>query len=311
MTAAKSAAAEWATQRERSNLFILRVMAFLSLRLGRRFSRVILHGIALYFVLFAPRAAMASRAYLRRALKRKPTFFDRYRHVLTFATTIHDRVYLLNNRFKGFTLDIHGEDMVRRLVEQKRGPILFGAHFGSFAVMHALGEQNTHLRVIMAMFEANASKINAALAAINPDFHQDIIPLGHIDTMLQIQRRLEEGGLVGMLADRSPVQDGMHRVEFLGAPAQFPLGPMRLAAVLRQPVVFMAGEYLGNARYAIHFEQLADFSHIERTQRKQAVLDAVEAFAHCLERHCLQAPYNWFNFFDFWQIPDAAKNAQK
>lgn len=304
MTAAKPAATEWATQRERSNLFILRVMTFLSLHLGRRLSRVILHGIALYFVLFAPRAALASRAYLQRVLQREPTFIDRYRHVLTFATTIHDRVYLLNNRFDGFTVDIHGEDTIRRLVEQKRGLILFGAHFGSFEIMHALGAQNTKLRVIMAMFEANASKINAALTAINPDYQQDITPLGRVDTMLQIQQRLEEGAIVGILADRSPIREAMHTVEFLGAPAQFPLGPMRLAAVLRQPVIFMAGEYLGAAHYAIHFEQIADFSNIERTQRNQAVLDAVEAFAHCLERHCLQAPYNWFNFFDFWQMPD-------
>jgi predicted LPLAT superfamily acyltransferase len=24
-------------------------------------------------------------------------------------------------------------------------------------------------------------------------------------------------------------------------------------------------------------------------------------FADCLTRFCRQAPYNWFNFFDFWQ----------
>lgn len=305
MIGAKPVAAEWAVQRERSNLFILRVMTFLSLHLGRRLSRVIVRGIALYFVLFAPRAALASRDYLQRVLKRKPTFIDRYRHVMTFATTIHDRVYLLNNRFDDFTVDVYGEDIIHRLIEQQRGLILFGAHFGSFEIMHALGEQKNHLRVIMAMFAANASKINAALMAINPDYRQDITPLGHIDTMLQIQQRLEEGAIVGILADRSPVQEAMHTVEFLGAPAQFPVGPMRLAAVLRQPAVFMAGKYLGNARYAIHFEQIADFSNIERAQRNQAVLDAVEAFAHCLERHCLQGPYNWFNFFDFWQMPDA------
>lgn len=306
---AKATAAQWATQRERSNLFILRVMTFLSLRLGRRVSRAILHGIALYFVLFSPGAASASRMYLRRALKRKPTFFDRYRHVLTFATTIHDRVYLLNNRCGDFAFEVHGEDMIRRLLEQNRGLVLFGAHFGSFEVMHALGEQKTHARVIMAMFEAHASKINAALTAINPHYQQNIVALGHVDTMLHIQQRLEEGAIVGILADRSPVQEAMHSVDFLGAPAQFPLGPMRLAAVLRQPVVFMAGAYLGDGRYAIHFEQIADFSQIERAQRHRAVLAAVEAFAHCLERHCLQAPYNWFNFFDFWQTPDA-ENAQ-
>lgn len=304
---AKPAAAVWATQRERSNLFILRVMTFLSLRLGRRISRIILHGIALYFVLFAPRAARASRAYLRRVLQREPSFADRYRHVLTFATTIHDRVYLLNNRLAGFTYNVHGEDTMRRILQQHRGLILFGAHFGSFEIIHAFGEQRTDLRVIMAMFEDNANKINTALAAINPNFRQDIIALGRIDTMLQIQQRLDEGALIGVLADRSPVQEALHVVDFLGAPASFPLGPLRLAAVLRQPVVFMSGEYRGGAHYDIYFEQIADFSALERAQRNRAVVDAVHAYAGCLERHCRQAPYNWFNFFDFWQMPDEAK----
>jgi predicted LPLAT superfamily acyltransferase len=31
----------------------------------------------------------------------------------------------------------------------------------------------------------------------------------------------------------------------------------------------------------------------------------VERFAAVLEQHCRAAPYNWFNFFDFWkpQVP--------
>jgi predicted LPLAT superfamily acyltransferase len=71
---------------------MLRIMTFLSLRLGRTGGRIFLHLIAAYFFTFAPTARRHARAYLRRALGREPTAADRYRHVLTFATTIHDRV---------------------------------------------------------------------------------------------------------------------------------------------------------------------------------------------------------------------------
>lgn len=298
-------AAEWTTQRERSNVLILRVMVWLSLCLGRTPSRVILHGIAFYFLLFAPSARRNSRAYLRRVLPHEPGWRDLYRHIFTFATTIHDRVFLLKNRFDLFELEIHGEDIIRTALRNDTGAILLGAHFGSFEIIRALGERQPGLRIAMAMFEDNARKIRATMTAIAPQLANDIIALGHVDTMLQVQQRLENGTLVGMLADRSPHRDALLELNFLDAPARFPLGPMRLAAVLRRQVVFMSGEYLGGNRYAIHFEQLADFSAVARADRNDAVVTAIHAYARCLERHCRAQPYNWFNFFDFWRImPD-------
>jgi predicted LPLAT superfamily acyltransferase len=304
-------AAAWTTQRERSNVFILRVMVWLSLRCGRTISRGILHGISAYFLLFAPAARRASREYLRRALRRPPGWLDLYRHIFTFASTIHDRVFLLKDRYDLFALEIHGEDIIREVIADNSGVILLGAHFGSFEIIRALGEHQPGLHIAMAMFEENARKIRATLTAINPRLANDIVPLGHVDTMLHIQQRLENGALVGLLADRSPHQEAMLDVDFLGDTAQFPLGPMRLAAVLRKPVVFMSGEYLGGNRYAIHFERVADFSNVERAQRQAAVVAAIHAYVRLLERHCLQQPYNWFNFFDFWRTVPAPSPSQR
>lgn len=305
------APAEWATQRERSNVFLLRVMTWLSLRMGRRVARVVLHGIAVYFFIFAPAARRASYAYLLRVLERKPRLRERYRHFFTFAATIHDRVYLLNHRLDLFSITMHGEAELEALWRAGHGVLLFGAHFGSFEIVHALGQQQPQLRMALAMFEDNARKITEALAAINPAMSQEIIPLGRIDTMLHVQERLEAGTLVGMLADRSLQQDAALTLDFLGAPAQFPLGPMRLAAVLRQRVVFMSGEYLGDNRYEIYFEPIADFSTVPRGQREVAVAAAITEFSRHLERHCCLQPYNWFNFFDFWKSANVAATSEQ
>src|SRR5207253_4173085 len=82
----------WAERQERSNAALLRAMSWISLRFGRQPSRVVLHGIAAYFVLFSPVARAASRDYLRRVLGRPARWRDVYRHVFTFAATIHDRI---------------------------------------------------------------------------------------------------------------------------------------------------------------------------------------------------------------------------
>lgn len=280
---------------------MLRVMAWISLRLGRRAGRVVLHPIAAYFLLFAPASRRASRNYLRRALGRPPRWRDLYRHFFTFAATIHDRVYLVNRRFELFDVEVHGEDTLRGLLAAGKGLFLMGAHLGSFEVIRAIGRRDTDLSVAMVMHQDNAQKINAMLAAVNPEAVQDIIGLGHVDSMLKVKEHLDQGGVVGMLADRTPGNDTLYPVQILGTEANLPGGPFRMAALLRRPVVFMTGLYLGGNRYAVHFDPLADFSAVARDQRDAALEAAVVRYAALLDQYCRKAPYNWFNFFDFWQ----------
>jgi predicted LPLAT superfamily acyltransferase len=296
-----ASAAAWTARPERSNLAILRLMVWISLRLGRPVGRLVLYGIAAYFVAFAPAAGRASRAYLRRALGRRPTLADHFRHVLAFASTIHDRVYLLNDRYDLFDIEIVGEEAIRAAMAGGHGVLLLGAHLGSFEVMRALGRRHTGHAISMVMYEENARKINATLAAINPAATQDIIPLGRPESMLLVKEKIDAGHLVGMLADRGLGGDATRPCDFLGAPAPLPVGPFRVAAMLRRPVLFMTGLYLGGNRYRIHFEPLADFSGVERADRATAIAAAQEAYAARLSHHCRQAPYNWFNFFDFWR----------
>jgi len=280
---------------------LLRAMAWISLRLGRRAGRVVLHLIASYFLLFAPASRRASSNYLGRALGRPPHWRDLYQHFFTFAATIHDRIYLVNRRFELFDFEVHGEELLRRLLAGGKGLFLMGAHLGSFEVIRAIGRKDTDLRIAMAMHQHNAQRINAMLAAINPEAVQDIIGLGHVDSMLKLRQRLDEGGVVGMLADRTPGNDTLYPVQILGSNANLPSGPFRIAALLRRPVVFMTGQYLGGNRYAIHFDPLADFSTVARGQRDAVLEVAITRYAALLDQYCRKAPYNWFNFFDFWQ----------
>lgn len=290
---------DWRSQPERGSPRLLRLMLWLSRRLGRRFSRLALYPIALYFFLFAPTARRASRAYLARALNHPARTIDMLRHFLTFASTIHDRVYLLDNPTGALTIDCpHGS-----LFDAPAGAILIGAHLGSFEALRAIGKGKAQRRVSMLMHPDNAKKINTLLAIANPAAADDIIALGQVDSMLTAQTRLTEGHLIGMLADRSLPGDTLRLCPFLGTPAGFALGPFRVAALLKQPVYFMAGLYLGGNRYRVHFELLADFTHTDRHDRTHAIHRAQDRYVALLESHCRAYPYNWFNFYDFWAPP--------
>jgi predicted LPLAT superfamily acyltransferase len=273
-------------------------MVWASLTLGRGPSRVLLRIISAYFLAFGGEAGRASRADLRRCLGREPTLGERYRHVFTFATTLHDRVYFLKGRFDLFDIEVHGRESLG-----SGGALLMGAHLGSFEALRACGREFGRRPVAMAMYADNAQQVNAVLSAIAPEAAADIVALGHVHSMLALHERLEAGALVGLLADRTLGAEPGITVPFLGEPAHFPTGPMRMAAALRQPVLFMTALHLGGNRYAIHLEPLADFTDMEgvaRPERDRRVRQATADFARRLESHTRRAPYNWFNFFDFW-----------
>ena len=131
-----------------------------------------------------------------------------------------------------------------------------------------------------------------------------------LDAMLTLSRWLDDGGVAGMLADRTlpgtSARSRAHVLEFLGAPAVFGDGPFRLAAMLRRKVVFMAGLHRGGNRYELRFAELADFSSVAAGGRDAAIRGALERYVATLETLCREAPYNWFNFYDFWAHDDAA-----
>ena len=294
---------EWVARRERGTMTMLRVMTFISLRLGRPAGRVVLYGIAAYFFLFAPTARGHMRAYLRRALGREPGALDRYRLILSFAATIHDRLYLITARDDLFDISLEGAEVVGSRFARGEGAFLMGAHMGSFEVTRALGRRQPGLQVAMAMYEDNARKINSMMAAVSPDLALDIIPLGTTGSMLELRARLDGGAFVGMLGDRTFGAERYERVPFLGAQASFPTSAMRAAAILQRPVIFMVGLYRGGNCYHVVFEELADFAATSVLERDHAVRVAIERYAAVLERHCRSDPYNWFNFYDFWREP--------
>ncbi|WP_354003652.1 LpxL/LpxP family acyltransferase [Ramlibacter aurantiacus] len=303
----EAAPSNWASQSERGSLALIRAMRWIAVALGRPVARALLHPIAAYFLLFGGPATRASAAYLRRVLGRRPGWRERYRHIHRFAATVLDRVYLLREEGRGFEVEVSGADALDQVLAHGRGALLIGAHLGSFEALRALGRSRRGLRVAMCMYEHNARKINAVLQAIAPQAELRVIGLGRLESMLELRDWLQAGGVAGVLADRglpAGMSAGRSRnvsVPFLGSPALFPDGPFRLAAMLRCPVVFMAGLYEGGARYHLQFDELADFSAVAAGPAREAAIEqALRHYAAVLERQCRRSPYNWFNFYDFW-----------
>jgi len=302
-----AAAPDWAEARERSNLLTLRLMAWIAVHLGRRVARWVLHPITLYFLCFAPSARRQSARYLGRVLGRPARWSEVYRHLHGFASVVLDRVWFVRGRLDVFDLQMSGNELVDATLAEGRGAFLLGAHIGSFEALHATGEHRHGLRVAMVMYPDNARLIQGVLQALAPDARLGIIPIGRSGSTLAIREWLDGGGLAGLLGDRylrsESGRGGSLTLPFLGRPATFTDGPLRLAMLLRRRVIFMVGLYRGGRRYEVRFEPLADFRSPpdDPAARERLVHEALAAYVARLEALCREAPYNWFNFHDFWR----------
>jgi predicted LPLAT superfamily acyltransferase len=292
---------QWLAQSERSNILAMRFLVWTATTLGRRVARWLLYPICLYFLACSMRARRASRRYLHRVLGRPAGWREVFHHYFTFAAVNLDRVFLLRGRYELFDIHAYGEQPVFERITRNEGTFVFGAHIGSFEVPRAMLHQPKNIKVRMLMFEENARKLNSVLSAIDPSFPLNVIAMGKLDSMLKISECLDAGEFVGILGDRAPKEAGHVSLPFLGDPAEFPIAPFRLAAMLRKPVFLMIGLYRGGNRYDLHFEQLANGEPVERNDRDRTIQAWQRRYVERLEYYCRLAPYNWFNFYDFWQ----------
>jgi predicted LPLAT superfamily acyltransferase len=278
----------------------MRFVARLAVAVGHSAAQWLLYPICAYFFVSAPSERKASREFLRRAQGREPSSVDVFRHLHTFALVLLDRVYLLAGHYRRFDVKVHGAELVHQIAREGRGCLLFGAHMGSFEIPRFLAQEAHGLTVRLAMFEENARKMSAVYNAMSVEGAMPVVALGRPDSMLRIEEALDRGEMVGILADRTFSEKGTLRRSFLGGEAAFPLGPFRLAALLGRPVVLMFCVRGDDGRYEVHFEPLPA-GRAEPGERRSAALErSVQAFASRLEHHCRRAPYNWFNFYDYW-----------
>ena len=290
----------WHVAEERGSLAGIRLLAWLTVRLGRRATRWLLHPICWYFLATSARARRASRAFLARALGRPPALRDVMRHLHTFATTVHDRVFLVRGDCAGFEISTQGERELATILDDRRGCILLGSHLGSFEVLRALGRLAGRYAVNAVIHEPAAAKTSAVFSRLAPELRSRLIEPGRPETMLQIKECLERGEPVGILGDRPLGSARTLEREFLGAPAHFPIGPLLLAGALGVPVVMFFGLYLGGARYEICFEKLTDGMLVPREHRLEQAGRWLDQYVERLAHYARRAPYNWFNFYDFW-----------
>ena len=290
----------WTDLPERGTLTMLRLIHWTATAVGRWAARLLLYPTTLYFVLSAHTARRMSYQYLERVRSRPAHWWHVFRHFHCFAATILDRVYLLTGAFQHFEIKFHDREILHQQVESGQGCILLGSHLGSFEVLRALGVTRAEFPLKVLMDVVHNETITRYLDALNPEIANTVIVSDRADASLRVKEGLDAGFLIGTLGDRVSGDGKTTQCQFLGAPATFPAGPILLAAVMHCPVILFFGLYRGGNHYEIYFERLAEEVILNRDRRAQDIQHWMQRYVDRLEHYTRLAPYNWFNFYPFW-----------
>lgn len=298
-------AAHWAELDERGAHWGLRAAALFYRLLGRKGSLVLLTPALLYFHLSGRAQRAASRDYLGRVFSRQPGAADLWRHTVDFAARALETFGAWSGAIPGSALEVATPELLAAMTADPRGRLLVVSHHGNADLSRALMGPDLRRRLTILVHTRHAENYNRLLREFSPEAAERTIQVTEIgpDTAIQLRERIDRGEWLAIAGDRVPVlsQGRTVEAEFLGRSAPFSQGPWILAALLNCPVTLLFCRRVAPSRWSLALEAFSeDPFTLPRANRRQAMAEAASRYARSLEEQCRLAPFQWYNFFDFW-----------
>jgi predicted LPLAT superfamily acyltransferase len=313
-------ATDWWRIAERGSHLGMALLALSCKLFGRRFTALWLHPIVAYFLLTGRAAREASGNYFRhlgaaapRGATPRPGWLSAYRHMLAFAQSGFDKLAAWSGRVDETDVEFEDRSAFEALVASGKGALVIGAHLGNLEMTRALAAHGAHAKVTAVVYTEHARRFNSVLASASSEFSRHLLEVRDFgpETAMLMQQRVDAGELLVIVGDRVPAHEAGRTTDaqFLGASAPFAQGPYVLAHALGCPVYlfFCLKEHDG---YRLYFEPFAERIELPRRERAQHLAAWAQRYATRLEHYCRKAPYQWFNFFDFWASPKRGANGR-
>ncbi|OUL56469.1 acyltransferase [Pseudoalteromonas ulvae] len=302
----------WSKMAERGSYLGMRFLLLSYRILGRTGLWIVLFPVVFYFYCTGRVARTASLDFLRRVAQyqhqtTQPGFWQGLKHFMSFADSAFDKIDAWTGRISAQDIDYENHALFEQLQNSGQGAVFIGSHLGNLEVCRALSVGRYQVKINVLVFTHHAVEFNRTLQKISPNVNVDLIQVTDMKPELAIilQQKIDAGEVVVIVGDRTStsVSQRVSYCDFLGAPAPFSQGPFILAAVLDCPVYLLFCLKHKN-RYRVIFELFAEQLTLPRKTRQAALQSVIQRYADRLAFFSLQAPYQWFNFFDFWQKDD-------
>ncbi|MBP0597857.1 acyltransferase [Herbaspirillum sp. LeCh32-8] len=299
----------WAQINEVSFVAGMRLLFTVYRLCGRLPFRLMLYPVLCWYIAANGRARRASRAYLLQVQAYRPGLClpagigGVFRHFAAFGESLLDKMLLWGGLFRTDRVTLRDQEHIAAAVEQGRGGLIICTHLGNLELCRVMGRDHPEVKLTVLVHTKHAQAFNRMLAQLDPRSQLNLMQVTDMSpaTAMMLADKVAQGEFVVIAGDRIPVSPNprVARAAFMGRSAPFPVGPYVLASLLRCPVYLMFSRRTAQGA-EVSFEFFRDLVELPRKQRDQRLDELAADYAARLEFHCLQAPFQWFNFYDFW-----------
>ena len=284
---------------------------------------ILVFPVSFFYLIASKRARHECRIYQKQLREFSngsvPKRISPYAQIVSFSLCILEKMMGWLGRIDYSKLIKHDDDLqdLINLLDSGKGAVLIGSHLGNIELLRSLScfnetgvSRNVPVTTIMEL--KATEQFNNTLKEINPGVEFNVIDPSDIgpDTICTLQESIQNGGLVVVAADRTSARARTRviREKFLGKEADFPYGVFLMTALLKSPTYFVYGlrsrTYTLNPKNHMYVEKAKTTFDCPRSERENNIKNLCKEYIRSLEQKCMEFPYQWYNFFNFWLLQD-------
>lgn len=223
------------------------------------------------------------------------SFFKVYANHFRFGQVIVDRYAAYAGKKFKFAFD--GNEMFLAMLDEPGGFVQLSSHIGNYEMV-GYSLTSTSKR-INGLFYGGETEVMM-------DFRRRILSMhniglievdGSMSHIFQMNAALDRGEIVSMTGDRMLGSAKSLRCSFMGADANFPMGPFALAVQKDVPVMAV---FSMRGKWGIYNVYVRKITASPGLSARASMQDMAQKFAAELETMVRLYPTQWFNFYDFW-----------
>lgn len=282
--------------KSRGTVLGYKIFIFFIKNVGVQSAYVVLFFVAFYYFLVENKNNRNVYYYFKKRLgyRNLKSFTSIYWSYFKFGQTLIDKTAISLGLRNIFTYEFDGVGHIKNMLANKKGGILISAHIGNFEIAnYFFDEIDNHSQINLVTSDEEHENIKGYLEEITHKSKVKLIivkeDLSHI---FEINHALSKGEMVCFTGDRFVPGTQTFEEQLLGKKAKFPAGPFILASRLKAPVLFVYVMKENNKHY-----------HLYARKSKAGYRDAkklLQEYTGSLEAMLKKYPFQWFNYFDFW-----------
>jgi predicted LPLAT superfamily acyltransferase len=253
LTADQDVAADsqhWSQLKESGTVRGILFLLWLHKYCGRRAFNSAMYPVIAYFFLFKPLARTASLDFLQTHARAYPEFWnhppgyrDVFAHMYSFGQSVLDKLLAWSTPLTESEFEIANEPVLAEFLTKENGQLIIGSHLGNLEYCRGFMQRYKQRTINALVYDQHSANFVNAMQLLNPESRMNVYQVNELDIglILQFKTKLEAGEWLFIAGDRIPLsgEERTVTVEFLGRPAQLPIGPYMLAKVLQCEVQLM------------------------------------------------------------------------